>query len=298
VTAEDNSGFWVYLTGVASEDNALLKTPTRREIPRCKRCGSENVVKFGQLKSVQRWLCKDCRRKFADNKAFPGMKIPAEQIAWALCLYYEGFGFKEICRYLQRTYHSFPSDSTVYSWIEKFTKKALDAAARVHPQVGEVWAAIITPVKIGGNNIWFWDILDAGSRFMLASHTSPSLTPEDAAISLAQATKRAGKKPRKIITDHFDIFMRRLEAAKKDGSNAIVTGKVLHASDAELLEEYRATLNTRTTVMRRLKSFDSARDFIEAWPLHYNFFRPHEVTNHTTPAYRAGIRSPLKIKLP
>jgi transposase InsO family protein len=47
-----------------------------------------------------------------------------------------------------------------------------------------------------------------------------------------------------------------------------------------------------------LKSFDSARDFIEAWPLHYNFFRPHEVTNHTTPAYRAGIRSPLKIKLP
>ncbi len=137
VIRENKTGCWVYLTGVASEDNAILNALSYSEIAKCKRCGSNNVVKFGRLKGVQRWLCKDCRYKFADNKAFPGMKIPAEQIAWAVCMYYEGIAFKEICRYLQQTYNSYPSDSTVYGWIDRFTKKTLEAASKVKPKVGD-----------------------------------------------------------------------------------------------------------------------------------------------------------------
>lgn len=33
----------------------------------CKYCGSPNVVKFGTFEGVQRYWCKNCERKFADN---------------------------------------------------------------------------------------------------------------------------------------------------------------------------------------------------------------------------------------
>jgi len=33
----------------------------------CKYCKSPNIVKFGTFEGVQRYWCKDCKRKFADN---------------------------------------------------------------------------------------------------------------------------------------------------------------------------------------------------------------------------------------
>ena len=36
---------------------------------RCKYCGGYNIVKFGHFKGIQRWWCKDCKRKFVDNDA-------------------------------------------------------------------------------------------------------------------------------------------------------------------------------------------------------------------------------------
>jgi len=295
---KDNAGFWVYLTGVASEDTAILDSLNRRENAKCKICGSENVVKFGQLKGVQRWLCKDCRHKFADNKAFPGMKVAAEEIAWALCLYYEGIRFKEICRHLQQTYNSYPSDSTVYGWIDRFTKKALEAERKNIPNVGDIWTAITTPVKIGGEPHWFWDILDAGSRFMLASHISGEMNAYHAGVALAAATRKAGKLPRKILTDQIDVYFAHLGLTNDGEGKPVLAGRELTISDSQLLEEHRATLKARTAVMKRFRNLESARDFIEAWPMHYNYFRPHEIINNRTPAFRAGITSPLKIKLP
>ncbi len=43
---------------------------------RCKYCGSLDVVKFGTYKGVQRWWCKDCKRKFAGIDTIPKMQLP------------------------------------------------------------------------------------------------------------------------------------------------------------------------------------------------------------------------------
>jgi transposase-like protein len=34
-------------------------------------------VKYGTFQGMQRYFCKDCRRKFADNDSLPGMKTPS-----------------------------------------------------------------------------------------------------------------------------------------------------------------------------------------------------------------------------
>ena len=78
---------------------------------RCKYCGGRRVVKFGHFRGVQRWWCKDCKRKFVDNKALPNMKTPIVQVALALSMFYEGMSLNGIRRNLEQTYGNYPSDA-------------------------------------------------------------------------------------------------------------------------------------------------------------------------------------------
>jgi transposase-like protein len=287
----------MYLTGVANEDAELLNTLEQDLRAQCKLCGSVRVVRFGHLKGVQRWWCKDCKHKFVDNKAAPGMKIPKEQIAYALSMYYEGMGFKAICRYLQQTYNSYPSDSTVYNWIERFTEKAIEAARDEKPVVGDTWIAISTKIKVGDEHFWFWDILDVKTRFLLASNISKKLTISHARKTMAQATKKAGKFPRVVITDQLAVYIEGLELKHKSEIKQAIVKKTLNASDASLLERFRSNLNARVVVLKGFKNLKRAKTVIQGWPVHYNYLRPHEITVNNSPAYLANIKTPLKIKL-
>ena len=85
-----------------------------KEPEKCKFCGSRRIGRYGFYQKRQRWFCKDCKRKFADNDAPPKMKTPTIQIAAALSMFYEGMSLNAIRRHLQQTYHNYPSDSTVY----------------------------------------------------------------------------------------------------------------------------------------------------------------------------------------
>ena len=88
---------------------------------RCKFCYSSNIIRYGHFKGMQRWWCKDCQRKFADNGATPYMKTNTEQVSTALGMYYEGISLNAICRQLQQRYHNYSSNSTVYEWVRKYT---------------------------------------------------------------------------------------------------------------------------------------------------------------------------------
>ena len=62
----------------------------------CKNCGSTLVVKFGKYNDIQRYWCKDCKRKFKADDTLFYMKTPANQVSSALNMYYEGMSIKAI----------------------------------------------------------------------------------------------------------------------------------------------------------------------------------------------------------
>ena len=93
---------------------------------KCKFCGSVNIYHFGfTKKGTQRYLCNDCRRIFTDNKASIGMRYPTEAIASALNQFYESASLHKIKRQLHLTYGVRPDHSTIYRWIDKYSKKAV-----------------------------------------------------------------------------------------------------------------------------------------------------------------------------
>jgi hypothetical protein len=64
--------------------------------------------------------------------------------------------------------------------------------------------------------------------------------------------------------------------------------------NTQKIERFHGSLKQRTKIMRGLKNFESALDFINGWLVHYNYLRPHEGLNDKTPAEVAGIAYPYR----
>lgn len=114
-------------------------------------------------------------------------------------MYYEGMSLNAVRRHLYQIHNDCPSDSTVYEWIDRFSRVAINRAKDYQPNVGDVWIADETVLKIDGKKVWFWDIIDSKTRFLLASRMSTKRTTRDAKILVEKASERADKTPKIII---------------------------------------------------------------------------------------------------
>jgi len=269
--------------------------PIVNTIPeQCKACGSKQIVRFGYYQGVQRWRCRDCKRTFVQSDAPFGMKTSTVQIASALSMFYEGMSLNAIRRHLEQTYNNYPSDSTVYEWIVRYTKIAIEAAKDYKPSVGSVWLADETVLKIGGEKIWFWDLIDHRTRFLLASHMSITRTTRDAHILMERASQRANKVPRIVITDKLAAYLDGIEIAFGAETKHIAAKGLTAKTSTNLIERMQGTIKARTKVMRGLKQRKTAKLIMDGFLVHYNFFRPHEGIGNFTPASKAGIKFPFR----
>ena len=84
---------------------------------RCKRCGSEEQVKNGLMRSKQCYLCKGCGLNFTDT---PARAKPLAMKATAVLLYVSGLSMNRTAKLLG------VSTPTIQAWLEQF------AAAYAH----------------------------------------------------------------------------------------------------------------------------------------------------------------------
>lgn len=265
------------------------------ETVKCPHCDAEAVVKYGSYKGVPRYWCKVCNRKFRwVDKQFK-MRLSTEQVATALHDYYDGgSSVRAIGRHILAETGSTPSTATVYEWIQKYTQYLTDSIKDYHPKVGSIWIADETCVKIAGQNVWLWDLIDQDTRYLLASRLSTSRTARDAQILIDRAIKLAGKEPKVVLTDklasYLDIRYGK-DTEHRQGSPFAI--KSSGESTAQI-ERFHGTVKARTKVMRDLKNLETAHDFVAGFLAFYNYLRPHESLDNRTPAEVAGITYPYR----
>ena len=259
----------------------------------CKYCKSDHVIKFGKYKDTQYYYCNDCKRKFAGIDTIPKMQYSTSKIADVLSMYYEGMSLQEIRRNLIQQHGDYISDVTALNWVRRFSKQAIEEAGKYKPDVGRLWVADETVLDIDGKNVWFWDIIDTKTRFLIASHMSFTRTTKDAQALMKQAYDRTGKMPRVIYTDSLRAYL--------DGIELTFGSETIHRQgspfdvevNTNLIERFHGTIKERTKVMRGLHTLESARLFMDGWLVHYNFFRPHMSLKDRTPASVANIHFPF-----
>jgi len=275
-------------------DLLRLKRNEMEEL-RCKYCGSLNIVRFGHYKGVQRYFCNSCKRKFTLADTLHKMKTPIPVIADALSSYYGGMSLDNIVENLNQQYRLRLTGAGIYNWIVRFSKEAVERTKDLKPKVGDVWIADETVLKIGGKNLWHFDIIDSQTRFVLATHVSRSRTIADVRKLLEKATAKADKIPKVIITDKLASYIDGIEltygADTRHTQSSPFENKELSTN---LIERWHGTLKDRFKTMRGLGKPETAQILLDGFLFYYNFLRPHESLNDKTPAEVAQVKSPYR----
>lgn len=272
------------------------------EVPKprvtCKFCESQNTRKFGHYKGVQNYYCNDCHTKFTGTDALPGGRVSPAFIASALQEYYTGLSTHDIEENIEAQTDENISHTAVIKWINKYTSKAIRDTQNLHPNVGDKWIAdetfIQTDVKTSDpKGVIFWDIIDAKTRFLLASRVTTTRGTQDAKQLMELAAKRAGKTPKVVVTDKLAAYIGGIEEAygadtkHRQGSPF----KVLESGgNTSLIERFHNTLKQRTKVMRDLRDKNTLKRFTDGWLVYYNYFRPDMALKDKSPAEVAGLK--------
>ena len=262
---------------------------------KCKWCGSKDVMKHGiRPNGAQNYKCNKCGREFLAKDAPYHTMTPTEQIGASLNMYYDGMSLSAIGRHSEEAYHNAVNPSTVYRWIMKYTQIATLALRDLKPKVGDTWVVDETVIRIGGEKLWLWDLIDEETRFLLASHLSYSRVIADASVVMYKAWGKADKAPKYIISDGLPAYRDGIERVFGSDAKHIKSMGFTEQINTNLIERFHGTIKDRTKVLRGFKTISSAELILEGFFLHYNFFRPHMTLANKTPAEVAGIEAPFK----
>jgi putative transposase len=278
----------------------------------CKYCQSENTRKFGYYKDTQLYYCNACKRKFTPNDSLFHMHTPANQVSSAIRMYYSGMSIEAIQDFLKQETGRKPSTATIFEWVNKYTREAIEATKNYHPQVGDTWVADETYVRVDMRKkgdqavvnpytrskkarwIIFWDIIDADTRYLLASHITTTRGAKDAQALMQKAAERAGKVPKVVVTDRLKAYLDGVEMAYgADAKHKLGTPFEIE-NNTNLIERFHGSLKGRTKVMRALRNKDSAQKFTDGWLVHYNYIREHGALDDKTPAEVAKVDYPFR----
>jgi transposase-like protein len=98
------------------------------------------------------------------------MRFTTATIGEAMGLFYDGLSLSDISRHLQVTEGIYVDPATVWRWIIRFSKKAEAVLHNIEVRTSWRWVIDETVIKVGGSKLWLWDVIEARSRFLLATH--------------------------------------------------------------------------------------------------------------------------------
>ena len=135
-----------------------------------------NIIKWGYRKNkglkVPRFKCKGCGKTFVMDEGFAKMRFDPKIITLSLDLYFKGISLRKISDHIDQFYGLEVSHMGIYKWIQKYGEIINEYVSQLEPELSEVWNTDEMKVKCGGKWVWLWNVMDSGTRFILASQIS------------------------------------------------------------------------------------------------------------------------------
>lgn len=256
----------------------------------CPHCESPDVIKKGKRNGYQRYLCKDCNRKFDDTGRAFGKWIQAERIGAAIDMYLSGMSYQQIAGLIARNYDR-PglSKATVYRWVKEYGDSAVGALSATFPETSGHWVADEMVLKVGGRRMWNWNVMDRETRYILASHLSPYRDEQEAVAVFEKALEaNGGVEPITITTDGLGSYGAAIGLMFPDTQHIVSEG-IYKESNNNLSERLQKTFRSRTKTMDGLYGRDTGQRYLDRWVLGYNHFREHGALGGSVPARAADV---------
>ena len=258
----------------------------------CPSCSSERVVKIGKRNGHQRYLCRGCTKKFQANGNTAGRRFPPEITGAAVRMFYSGMSYKRIAEHIEDTYDiKEPSKATIYEWVRDYTREGVEEMEDHKAHTGGDWVADEMVVWVGGEKYWNWNVMDADTRYILATHLSKNRDTRAATAVMRKAREAAAEPPKTIKTDKWRAYNRAIANVFPDAKHVQSEGLTAELNNNQS-ERLQGTFRQRTKTLRGLDTRESGQTYLDGWTLDYNLFRKHEGLRNRTPAQAAGISAP------
>jgi len=264
---------------------------------KCKYCGSEKVIKKGFVQKKQLYKCKDCGKRFFKNGKFAKMRTDKNIIVAALNLYFDGLSLRKSQRNLEQIFGERVSQVTILNWIKKYSILVKEYVKTLVPQLSGLWHEDETMLACEGRNVWFWEMIDEDTKFLVASHLSGTRTFEDTVAIFRKGFEQSRVRPRAVFVDGSHVYNRAFNKVfytmRKDTRPELVQRVGVRTRETNnIVERLHGTLKDRTKPMRGLKSYESTKSLLEGYTVHYNCVRPHQSIGGKTPAQAARMNVP------
>lgn len=274
-------------------DMAKFTETLTREV-NCPYCAGAKVSKWGKnANGKQTYRCKDCRKRFLHTGQVAGRHATAEQIGMAIRMYYGGNSYKQTAETMADGHDiSEPSKETLYRWVTEYTDIAKDIMADHPAHTSGKWVADEIQVRVGGEKLWLWNVMDANTRYALAVHLSPNRDRRAAVAVMRKAMAAADAPPRSITTDKLGSYVGAIKTVFPEAEHIQSEGLRARVNN-NLSERLQGTIRDREKTLRGLEGLESGQAYFDGWAINYNLFREHEGVDYQTPAEMAGVNPPF-----
>lgn len=264
-------------------------------ISSCPQCKSDKIVKHGlrhnKYGNLQRFSCKDCKKRFTVNLGFEKMKFSPNTITSALQLYFTGESLRNVTKFL-RLQGVTVSHKTVFKWIKKYIGLMEKYLEQITPQVSDKWRADEIFLKVKGNTKYLYALMDDETRYWIAKQVADTKYTEDVRPLFVKAKEVAGKKPEFLITDgarnFAEAFTKEFYTVKKPQTQHIRHIHFKGDINNNKMERLNGEIRDREKVMRGLKKMDTP--ILTGYQIYHNYLRPHMALDGKTPSDMAGIK--------
>jgi transposase-like protein len=215
----------------------------------------------------------------------------------ALNFYYDGLSFRKAQRNLEQIFGEKVSQVTILNWIKKYSRLVKEYMVTQVPQLSGLWHEDETMLQCKGRSIWFWEMIDEDTKFMVASHISGTRSMEDTIAIFQKGFDQSKVRPKAVFVDGSHVYSSAFNhvfyTMRKDTRPELVQRVGIRARETNnIVERLHGTLKDRTKPMRGLKSFESTKLLLEGYAVHYNCVRPHQSLGGKTPAQAARMEVP------
>jgi putative transposase len=267
----------------------------------CPKCGSKVTVRDGKRHAksgtIQTYLCRSCSVRFTDRDGFQNTRNEPRTIALALDLYFRGLSVRKVADHLGQVHGLAVGHATVYRWVAHYSSLAAAWMDEQRVQTGTRWHMDETVVKVDGEARYLWNVLDADSRFLLATHVSKNRDLANTRAPIRKAAAVASQRPTEVLTDGMkaypDAVGKELGRRGGPGSNGYENPhrrvpSIKAAESNNRIERLHGTEKERTKVMRGFDTDRGAAALAEGFRVHYNLVRDHQTLGRT-PGEAAGL---------
>ena len=259
---------------------------------KCIHCLSVNTVRNGYSeKGIQRYKCNDCRKRYCAKGFFARFKHHPKDIINTVYLRLHRLSLRETSDAIARLIYIHVSHVTIWKWCMKFISLLVLWASLIDPNYEKLWHVDEKFIKVKGSKdkfAYLFVVCDSKNK-ILAIFVADSRSGKSAKIVLKKA--RIKNNPEIIVTDGLQgyksackIFGRKTRhvIAHFKSKGIVHKGKLMKLSNNRI-ERVNSDIDLFLHVFRGLKSFRTAKIWLQGFAIYHNYLKPSKISWHKIP---------------